>query len=259
MDIDFRCVQCGNCCRDLRLPLSVGEAVRWLNDGHPVQVLCEAIPWPEEPPSSNAYAAFKRERSFFAMSGGLPVRVLVTLAAPLGARCPNLLENNSCGIYERRPSACRIYPAESNPFFELVPERKLCPPEAWQAGAAPLMRNAIYADQELRLLIQKRLEQAITDVSSQEMLCAELGIHVAAMAGEGYAAHTPDKAQLLGALLKIGEVKHSQPSVQDWDFVSDRSETVEAIISCDARCSLASEYAPGALEYLSLLAKPAAE
>ncbi|MBL8484964.1 MAG: hypothetical protein JNJ60_22400, partial [Rhodocyclaceae bacterium] len=58
MDIDFACTRCGNCCRNLRLPLSAGEARQWIADGHPVEVLCEAIVWPGDPPQPNPYAAY---------------------------------------------------------------------------------------------------------------------------------------------------------------------------------------------------------
>lgn len=27
-----------------------------------------------------------------------------------GGKCPNLLDNNLCGVYETRPSACRAFP-----------------------------------------------------------------------------------------------------------------------------------------------------
>lgn len=36
MSLNFECTQCGRCCRDLKLPLTVPEAVAWLEDGHAV-------------------------------------------------------------------------------------------------------------------------------------------------------------------------------------------------------------------------------
>ncbi len=250
MDIDFNCTGCGNCCKESRLPLSAAEAVRWLQDGHPVQVLCEAIPWPGEPPAADLLGAFKRERSFSAVSGALPIRVLVTLAAPLGQSCPNLLADNRCGIYERRPDVCRIYPAETNPFRALVTAGKRCPPEAWQAGGRPLMRNALPTDRELRRHIESRLLRMVADVPLQEELCATLGVRTAALANEGYAVHSPDSGNLLQVLLAAG--KRPPPARQGWDFITDCAKTVEAIRSCDARCFLASDHSPGGVEYLSL-------
>ena len=116
------------------------------------------------------------------------------------------------------------------------------------------MRNEVYADSELRLLIQTRLNQTITDVPFQEALCANLGIDVAAMANEGYVAHSPDNIKLLNALLNAS----TQPSPSlalDWEFTSNRTETVELIRSCDYKCSLESERQSSTFEYLSLFEK----
>ncbi|MBL8474057.1 MAG: YkgJ family cysteine cluster protein [Rhodocyclaceae bacterium] len=255
MDVDFQCVRCGNCCRNLRLPLSVAEAMDWLQAGHSVQVLCEAIPWPGEPPASNVFAAYKRERSFPALSGDLPIRVIVTLVAPLGSGCPNLGPDNACGIYAHRPGACRIYPAESNPFVQIVPARRLCPPDAWRAGSAPFLRDSDYADDELRLVIRTRLGQMVADVSAHASLCAALGIRAAAMANEGFIAHAPDQTALLAALRDFPPARPAP--AQDWEFVSDRIETVQAIRSCDAHCQLAGSEQLPQFEYLSLNSMPA--
>src|SRR5271166_6878894 len=54
VDIHFECTRCGKCCRDSRLPLTVAEALTWLEDRHDVQVLCEATPWLEEPSLDDA-------------------------------------------------------------------------------------------------------------------------------------------------------------------------------------------------------------
>ena len=82
-----------------------------------MQVILEAIPWLEEFPSDDQQAAHRRRRSFAAMSGRLPVRIVVILAADISGACPNLKHDLRCGIYERRPLVCRIYPAEINPFI----------------------------------------------------------------------------------------------------------------------------------------------
>lgn len=256
MDIDFHCTSCGRCCKDLRLPLSASEAVRWLEDGHAVDLLCEAIPWPGEPPATDPHAAYRRERSFASVSGTLPIRVQVTLAAPLGSRCPNLLANDRCGIYERRPEVCRIYPAEPHPFRTLTVAGRRCPPDAWQPGGQALLRNGEYVDATLHRLIRQRRERSVSDVPIHRVLCAALGIRAAAMANEGYVVHSPDPAALLRALRTAhasgSESRESAASPADWTFVSDRPETVDAILSCGARCARAEEFLPGSFEYLSL-------
>jgi Fe-S-cluster containining protein len=110
--------------------LTAAEAVEWLTDGHQVQLICDASPWPEEPPADDHNAAHRRRRSFAVMSGSMPARVVVILVANLAGACPNLMADMRCGIYERRPLVCRIYPAEINPFVQLEPQKKACPPEA---------------------------------------------------------------------------------------------------------------------------------
>jgi len=245
MDIDFTCTRCGNCCKNFKVPLTLDEAERWLGDGHPVQVLCEAIPWLEEPSSSNQYALYKRDRSFFAVSGKLPMRIQVTLVAPLGDRCPNLTEDGACGIYERRPLVCRIYPAESNPFLEIKPENRRCSPDAWRAGAPPLN------DSERSLYIQAVRAHAVGDVLSHKGLCGALGIDTAAMLNEGYVVYSPDPLMLLYAL-ELGK-KRIGPASQNWSLVSERSQVVEEIRSCNGECLLLSEHQSNAYEYLSLL------
>lgn len=221
----------------------------WLRDGNPVEVLCEAIPWVEEPAASDLVATFKRERSFPAMSGGLPIRVLVTLAAPLGSGCPHLLANNRCGIYERRPVVCRTYPAYANPFLKFMPEYRRCPPEAWQPGGVPLMRQGAYVP-ELMPLIERKNQQSVDDVPLYARVCDALGIRKTAMSNEGFVAHSPAVADLLEVLLACESTQAS--SSADWEFISDNAGTVDAIRSCDARCSHASDVTSGDFAYLSL-------
>ncbi len=80
MDVHFKCTQCGKCCRDSRVPLTVAEAISWLNRGHPVQLICEASPWPEGLADEDPKAAHFKRRSFAVMSGTMPTRVVVILA-----------------------------------------------------------------------------------------------------------------------------------------------------------------------------------
>jgi hypothetical protein len=162
------------------------------------------------------------------MSGSLPIRVLVTLVAPLGKNCPNLREDNLCAAYDRRPAVCRTYPAELNPHIELMTERRRCPPEAWRAGGNPLLRNSQYVDSELRMLIRSTVDRTVKDVAALEALCGILGIHVAAMANEGYVAHSPSRDRLLDAL--EANQNTLKRSAQDWGFMSNRADTVEAIL-----------------------------
>lgn len=235
MDINFGCTQCGNCCHDLKLPLSVEEASSWLERGDEVQILCEAIPWPGEPTADDLQAAYKRKRSFEVRSGSMPARVIVTLAAPLRGPCPNLRAGMQCGIYEDRPRVCRIYPAEVNPFTPLVPSNKGCPPEAWGATQAPLIRGGVLVDDITRTLIAESVRESLGDVANKESLCADLGIRSAAMSNEGFVVHSPDRRVLLEALSRLdGGRQSDRMDLRQWQFVSSRPETLSAFAEIGA-------------------------
>src|ERR1700683_3760557 len=80
VDIHFKCTQCGQCCRNTKVPLTVAEAIHWLNRGHDVQLLCEASPWPSALDGEPRAIPFRR-RSFDVTSGSMPIRVVVMLVA----------------------------------------------------------------------------------------------------------------------------------------------------------------------------------
>jgi len=235
MNADFACTQCGRCCHGLKLPLTVAEAVAWLQAGHRVDVLCDATPWPEEPTPADLRAAHRRSRSFPALSGGLPVRVVAILAASFSGACPNLGPGMVCGIYERRPLVCRIYPAEISPFIALQPEAKACPPEAWAAGGAPLMRGGVLVDAALRSAVQASREADMAEAPLKEQVCAALSIGLAAVADEGFVAHAPAPAALLRVLLQLSSKPQPQPAAAEhgaaasaWQVVTDRAATQAA-------------------------------
>ncbi|NYH14782.1 YkgJ family cysteine cluster protein [Paraburkholderia bryophila] len=254
MDIDFECTMCGKCCHDLRLPLTVKEAFAWLERGDNVQIMCEALPWLEEPPADNLQAAHKRRRSFAAMSGSLPTRVVAILAATHAGPCPNLQPDMRCGIYEQRPLVCRIYPAEINPFIELTPTHKACPPEAWTPGLPPLMRAGKLIDADTFALIQQSRESDENDLAIKQQVCALLGIDQAAVSNEGFVAHSPDPIDLLAALLLASNERTALTQPPTWRFVSNRQTTVDALVSVGALGSLVEANSPVGFEYLGFSA-----
>lgn len=224
MDLNFGCTQCGRCCRGLRLPLSIDEARQWASNGHRVQLLSEAIPWPAEPPSTDLVATYKRQRSFAARSGSLPVRVIVTPVASFAGDCPNLMAGAQCSIYPQRPAVCRIYPAEINPHLQLLPQAKACPPEAWTKDRPAFLREARLVDADTQTLIDRVRHTAEQDAAAKARLCSLLNIHVAAFANEGFAVHSPDAATLLRALAQCQRTQESNgtpPSGGDWCFLVD--------------------------------------
>jgi Fe-S-cluster containining protein len=234
MNIDFECTMCGNCCHDLRLPLTVSEARAWLARGNDVQILCEAVPWLEEPSADDLQAAHKRRRSFAALSGSLPVRVVVILAGAFVGPCPNLQADMRCRIYDERPLVCRIYPAEINPFIELKPENKGCPPEAWNAGLSPLMRGGKLVDATTIELIARSRDADTRDVPLKQRLCAMMGVDAAALSNEGFVVVSPKREDLLAALERASEEDDADALAAEWRLVSNRKATVDALVSVDA-------------------------
>ncbi|RFU44928.1 YkgJ family cysteine cluster protein [Paraburkholderia sp. DHOC27] len=239
-NLDFACTMCGNCCHDLRLPLTVTEALAWLARGDDVQILCEAVPWLEEPAADNLPAAHKRRRSFAAQSGSLPARIVVILTGAFVGPCPNLQSDMRCGIYEERPLVCRVYPAEINPFIELTPANKGCPPEAWTPGLPPLIRGGKLVDATTMSLIEQSRAADANDVAVKQRLCGLLGIDAAALSNEGFVVHSPRREDLQAALLAACEGRDAlgfaaaDEEATGWRFVSNRRPTVDALVSVGA-------------------------
>ncbi|MGF6775295.1 YkgJ family cysteine cluster protein [Paraburkholderia sp. GAS334] len=231
-DINFACTTCGQCCHDLRLPLSIAEAIDWLKRGGQLEFLCEAIPWPVEPEPNNAQAAYKRARSSAAMSGTLPVRVSIILTAAFAGACPNLRADMLCGIYDERPLVCRIYPAEINPFVPLVPKNKACPPEAWQTK--PLQQQGVLLDATTCQLVRQSRLANQSEAPLRMRICRELGLDHAALANEGFVIHTPDREPLLAALEQCCASPLPDDESAQWTFVSNRPTTMETLASVGA-------------------------
>jgi Fe-S-cluster containining protein len=226
MDIHFNCTRCGKCCRDTKVPLTVAEAINWLERGDEVQLLCEASPWPETLDSEPRAAHFKR-RSFAVTSGSMPTRVVVMLVANVVGACPNLLADNRCGIYGDRPLVCRIYPAEINPFVALEPGNKACPPEAWSRDLPVFQRGGTLMDDVIRQDVEMSRAADVRDADLKSRLCRALNVADTALVHEAVLVYSPTAKTLLSALsTAIAADARQQPAAQ-WRFVSDRPETVE--------------------------------
>jgi Fe-S-cluster containining protein len=248
VNVHFECTQCGNCCRNLKLPLTAAEAVEWLASGHQVQLICDASPWPEEPPADDQEAAHLRRRSFAVMSGSMPARVVVILVANLAGACPNLMADMRCGIYGRRPLVCRIYPAEINPFVQLVPGKKACPPEAWITRHPLLQRDGRVTSDAILRDIQRSRDTDAGDTDVKLRLCAALNVIDAALAKEGFVVYSPPIPTLLSALSSAIGGSDGTPPIK-WRFVSNRSDTVESLAKSGATAVHSRSMEAGA-EYL---------
>lgn len=231
-DINFQCTMCGKCCHDLRVPVMLAEARQWLERGGHVDVLCEAIPWSAEPDATNAFAAYRRKRTFAASSGTLPNRMSVTLAASFAGACPNLGDDMRCGIYEDRPLVCRIYPAEISPFVHFTQGHKLCPSDAWRVST-PFMIAGIPLDSATRESIEQIRRADEDEVDDKRAICERLRIDKASVSNEGFLIVSPPREQLLAALLEM------RPDDMDthqgtWTLVSNRRATVETLTEVGA-------------------------
>ncbi|MFP3275668.1 MAG: YkgJ family cysteine cluster protein [Paraburkholderia sp.] len=243
---------CGHCCRGLRIPLNLSEAIDWLSDGGETQLLCEAIPWPAEPAVDNLLAAYKFQRSFPALSGTLPLRVIVTVVAAFDGPCPHLKSDLRCGAYDRRPRVCRIYPAEINPFIALRPAGKGCPPEAWDNRYPVLEASGRYVDRTLTADIEALRATDIRDVEAKQILSSVLGVRAAALANEGFVVVSPGRETMTRAIaLAIDKVEglDGNVSIVSWTLISNRCSTRDTLASVDAQAA-APEALPDGQTYL---------
>lgn len=233
VDVHFDCTRCGNCCRSTKIPLTAHEAVDWLNDGNEVQVICEALPWVVDRSADDPEAARFKGRSFAALSDLLPIRVLVTLVANIPGDCPNLLPDLRCGVYERRPLVCQIYPAEVNPFVQLNKTMKACPEDAWASHHPLLMRDGKLVNADTRLKIDQWRAAEALEVVVKRQICSALQISDAAVAQEGFLIFTPPRDALLrtldAALRGWYAVNDKLSAETPWRFVTDRSETAQRL------------------------------
>lgn len=257
MSLNFECTQCGKCCRDLKLPLTVPETLAWLRDGHDVQLLCDAAPAALESDPADLQAAHRHRRSFPAMSGSVPTQVVAILAANLAGACPNLQADHRCGIYERRPLVCRIYPAEINPFVRLEPANKLCPPEAWAAERPLLQLAGRVVDPVVRQDIQssRDADAAATDIKRR--LCAALHMDCAAVVDEGFVVYSPERLRLLAALERAIDGDDPEPDAC-WRFVSNRPGSIEALTQRGALGSVVGAGVNASFQYIGFLPEPVA-
>lgn len=238
MNLHFNCTQCGKCCHDLKLPLSVEEAIGWAGRGHPVQFLCDAQLPLAEGEVETATRRYRAERAFPARSGGPSVRVGVVLVAAFSDACPHLRSDGLCGDYERRPRTCRIYPAEVVPEIQLRPEAKACPSEAWTDDQPLLMERGALVSPQTRRLIAEHRAAILQDAPVKAAACALLGFGRAAVAGEGYAVHSPSPEAAVAALTAARHAADAGGPERRWSLATNRRETLRRLVEAGADAGL---------------------
>jgi Fe-S-cluster containining protein len=220
---------CGQCCKNHSLPLTLTEAIRWLEDGGDLALFCEAVPWDSEPPPENLRAAHQKKRSFPVACGSSSVRVTVIFVGVISGSCMHLGEDLKCGIYERRPLVCRIYPAEISPFIQLNIAAKSCPPECWSDQQPLLVVDGIAVDPHLRDLIERSRQTDRDEAARKGILCSDLGISTAAVSDEGFVGHEPERELLLKALRKVRDTEPHVQLTQTWRLYSREPATLERL------------------------------
>ncbi|ARB27858.1 YkgJ family cysteine cluster protein [Pseudomonas tolaasii] len=230
MNTHFSCVGCGKCCSDHHVPLTLAEARQWAADGGNVIVLIEGFL-----PNGLGLPVQQREhaerRSVVVPSGNTEAFVAITFAAYNAGRCRNLDADNRCGIYERRPLVCRIYPMEINPHIPLNPGAKDCPQESWEQGPALIVGGELM-DAELAELIHRSRQADRDDVQTKEAVCAALGIRTTALKGDGFTAYLPD----MNAFAQAIDWAVDQPSVaNEWVFHVSGIEIAEQVLEAGAQ------------------------
>lgn len=250
--LHFSCTSCGRCCTGLRLLLSLSEAINWLEHGGNVELLCDAAPALAFPEGSAE--AYRAARAVPAVSHALPVTISLLPTAVFDGPCPNLQADMRCGAYERRPNACRIYPAEIRPDRRILPAEKLCPSDAW-GGQAALFSHPLtgMADPVTATAIDDARAAGMDEVDRKARLLTLLSINQAALNNEGYAIWKPEPARLLHALHKVMDGPASAPAEPPHvEIVSLRPETRRMIAEADGG-NTAPDIARG-YEYLPLYA-----
>ncbi|MBP1127859.1 MULTISPECIES: YkgJ family cysteine cluster protein [Pseudomonas] len=230
MNTHFSCVGCGKCCTDHHVPLTLAEARQWAADGGNVIILVEAFLGNGLglPTDQREHA---ERRSVVVPSGTAEAFVAITFAAYNAGRCRNLDEDNRCGIYERRPLVCRIYPMEINPHIPLNPGAKDCPPESWEQGPALIVGGEL-VDGELAELIKRSRQADRDDVQTKEAVCALLGICTTALKGDGFTAYLPD----MNAFAQAIELAMQQPAENnEWVFHVSAMDIAEQMLDSGAR------------------------
>lgn len=249
MNIHFNCTQCTKCCQHTKIPVTVAESIDWLNDGNQIQVLCEASPWM---PAEELKAAYLMQRSFAARSGTLPIRVTVTLIAKVAGNCPNLLPDTRCRIYERRPLVCRIYPAEINPFTQLDPHKKGCPPEAWSSNYPVLQRSDGTTVAPVHEDIQRFRSTNTSDIPAKQKLCAALNLTTAAVSQEAFFIYSLPMTDIQQALSALKTETPTDSAKMQWQLITDRDQTLARLNEACAMAAHPRDVPAGPYEFIGL-------
>lgn len=226
--VRYTCVACGICCKQRLIPLTLTEAEQWLARGDDVAIILEAFSDSTSLGHSAEYI-HNTGRAARVSTGKAPIHVIAIFAANALSKCPNLQDDNLCGIYLERPLVCRIYPMEINPFIELRQENKICPPESW--GSGDILCSDGVANPPLQKLISQSKEADVEDAKAKVAICESLGMNVASWKGDGLAVYFPERQALMQAMQAIGS--NDGVGQQHWQVRTDNAELREYLLAND--------------------------
>lgn len=225
--IHYNCVGCGVCCKGRLVPLTLIESEQWLARGDDVAIVLEAfsdLTWPLESEQYSHAAG----RSVVVNGPLSKLRVIAVFVGNALDQCPNLRQDNLCGIYEERPLVCRIYPMEINPFIEMSSDNKICPPESWDSGDILCTDGA--ANPALQALINQSRQADVVEASTKIAICAQLGIKVASWKDNAFAVYFPVRLQLIDAIRR-GKESAADDWADGWKVRADDQQLRERLIS----------------------------
>ena len=216
MKTHFACTNCGKCCHGHHISLTLGEAAQWIRDQGQLMVLVEAF-------LENGFGVpelqrgHAQRRSVRMRCGDAHAYVAITFAAYNPGVCRFLTEDKRCGIYDRRPLVCRIYPIEINPHIQMRPELKDCPPEAWDETSPLAYRDGRLVNEDLLRLVEQSRQADRDEIAAKAEVCRRLGIDVAALKGDGFATYLPDSDTLLATIEDVVSGRSATvPGLQNW-------------------------------------------
>ena len=229
MNVHFACNGCGKCCHGHHISLTLNEAVRWASDDGPLIVLVEAF-------LANGYGVsdvqrhHAQRRSLQVRCGGTHAYVAITFAVYNVGTCRYLSDSNCCEIYQDRPLVCRIYPIEINPHIQLRREFKDCPPETWDESGPVVYRDGRMVNDELAGLIEQSRQADRDEIGIKAEICRRLGINVAALKGDGFAAYRPATEALLPVMQEVmARAPVIAPDQQEWSLCVSRQEIADRL------------------------------
>lgn len=166
----FSCTQCGKCCSNTFLPLTVEEGILWTQNGGAVGLCASLVEWAEADTALFGHQ-WVRSNSVIARCGKAKIAAMFHLHGIVSGACHHLA-GSLCANYEHRPTVCRVYPVDLNDPIDVWPvERhtKECPPDAWQ-GEPLAMGTRILETRPERAMVQAFQEQHVRDLPALDHL-----------------------------------------------------------------------------------------